>query len=117
MRNMELTEKTKQSELDEIERKILIKLFGKESIPDKTAILFKMLNIDPNKYINDFETKLSPMMNDNGSINGETFKKIIMFTKYKDLISVIDIPDSNFYLSEHISLLIKTFIPGGSKNV
>lgn len=113
MRIMEISDKTKQTELDEIERKILIKLFGKDCIPNKSAILLKMLNIDPNKFINAFENKLSPMMNDNGTINGETFKKIIMFTKYKDLLSIVDIPDSDFYLSEHINSLIKTFIPGG----
>lgn len=103
----------KQIELDQIERKIIVKFFGKETIPDKTAVLFNILNIDPNKYIKIFENRLSPMLNAEGKINGLTLKSIIQFSKYKDISKVIDIPDSDFFLSDYIDLLIKTFIPGG----
>lgn len=104
---------TVQDELDKIERKILIKLFGKESIPDKTAVLFNLFGIDPNKYIRLFEEKVKPLMKPDGSVDGAMLKKIVLFSKYKGIAEVISIPDGDFFLSEHIESLIKTFIPGG----
>ena len=107
---------TKQDELDRIERKIIIRLFGKEAIPDKTAVLFNILNIDPNKYIKMFEKKLSPMLNNDGTVSGSMLRKIIQFSKYRDILDVVQIPDEDFYLSSHIDSLIHTFIPGGNSN-
>lgn len=107
---------TKQDELDRIERKIIIRLFGKEAIPDKTAVLFNILNIDPNKYIKMFEKKLSPMLNNDGTISGAMLRKIIQFSKYRDILDVVQIPDDDFYLSGQLDSLIKTFIPGGKSN-
>ncbi len=106
----------KQEELDRIERKIIIRLFGKETVPDKPAVLFNILNIDPNKYIKMFEKKLSPMLNNDGTVSGAMMRKIIQLSKYRDILGVVQIPDEDFYLSGHIDSLIKTFIPGGKNN-
>lgn len=114
----EYTEKAdaKQEELDRIEKIVIIKLFGKETIPDKTAVLFNILNIDPNKYIKMFENRLSPMLDNDGKISGTVLRKVIQFSKYKDISRIIDIPDSDFFLSDYMESLITTFIPGGKNN-
>lgn len=54
------------------------------------------------------------MLNAEGKINGLTLKSVIQFSKYKDISRIIDIPDGDFFLSDYIDLLIKTFIPGGN---
>lgn len=104
-----------QNELDTIESKILTKLFGKTSIPDKTAVLFRLFGIDPNQYIHKFEEKIKPIMKSNGMIDAALLKKIIFLSKYKDIIQIINIPDADFYLSEYIESLIKILLPGEKK--
>lgn len=108
---------SKQDELDLIEQKILVKLFGKTCIPEKTGKLLNILNINPNSIINNFESKLRPLMNDDGRINGKTIKQVLSLTKYKDLCSIITIPDEDFLPSDYFDSLLNIFIPGGKINV
>lgn len=104
-----------QNELDKIESKILIKLFGQTAIPDNSAVVLKLFGIDPNTYIHLFEEKIKPIMKPNGTLDGKLLKKIISFSKYKDAAQIFNIPDSDFFLSDYIEPLFKKFIPGGNK--
>lgn len=101
-----------QNELDTVEKRILITLFGSETIPNSTAIGLKLLNINPNEYIQKFENTLIPLMKKDGRIDGKMFKKVIQMTKYRDLLEYIPIPDDDFLLSEIIFTLLSKFIPG-----
>lgn len=101
-----------QNELDKIEKHILISLFGKESIPEPTAITFKLMNINPNKYIQKFENFMQPLMKENGQIDGKILKKIIQFSKYKNIFESFSIPDTDFYLSDMCITILQKIIPG-----
>lgn len=104
-----------QNELDKIESKILIKLFGQTAIPDNSAVVLKLFGIDPNKYIHLFEKNIKPIMKPDGSLDGKLLRKIISFSKYKDATQIFNIPDSDFFLSDYIEPLFKKIIPGGNK--
>lgn len=106
-----------QNELDKIEEKILIILFGSVKIPESTAIALRLANINPNVYINKLESLLQPVMLDDGKIDGSMLKKLVSVTKYRDILSVLTIPDCQFFLSEIVNSLIYSLIPGVMKNV
>lgn len=103
-----------QLELDTIEKQILIFLFGQEVIPNTSATLLSIAGINPNSLINEFETKLSPFMNENGTINGDFIKKMLLITpKFRKFESIINtFPSDDFYLSSKIYDIIKIFFPG-----
>lgn len=101
-----------QTELDAVEKRILITLFGSEIIPNSTAIGLKLLNINPNTYIQKFESTLIPVMKKDGKLDGKMLKKIIQVTKYRDILDYINIPDDDFLLSEMIFTILRSFIPG-----
>lgn len=101
-----------QNELDTVEKRILITLFGSETIPTSTAIGLKLLNINPNDYIQKFENTLIPVMKKDGKIDGKTLKKIIQVTKYRDILDYVFLPDDDFLLSEIIFTILEKFIPG-----
>lgn len=98
-----------QNELDKIEKKVLIKLFGKETIPNKTAMLLSFLGINPNEYIKKFESTLKPIMKSNGAIDGPLLKNLISFTKFKEIINIVEIPNTDFFLSDYMESLINDF--------
>lgn len=101
-----------QNELDKIERRILISLFGSETIPEPTAIFLKMFNVNPNDYINKFENFISPFMNDLGMVDGTTLRKILSVSRYSEVTKYLNIPNTDFYLSDVINSAIIKFIPG-----
>lgn len=100
-----------QNELDVIERRILILIFGSETIPEKTAVLLKLLKINPNDYIRKFENRLLPLMTESGDINGVMLKALIALKK-PSLCSIIDIPDGNFRFSSMMSQIVGSLLPG-----
>lgn len=105
--------KSQQLELDTIEKQVLILLFGSETIPDTTGTILSMYGINPNSLIREFEQRVSPFMNENGSINGNFIKKILLITpKYKKILNYIDIPDDDFFLSNKVFDIIKAILPG-----
>lgn len=101
-----------QNELDTIEKRILITLFGSENIPNSTAIGLKLLNINPNDYIHKFENTLTPIMKKDGKLDGKMLKKVIQVSKYRDILEYVSIPDDDFLLSEIIFTVLRNFIPG-----
>lgn len=105
-----------QSELDKIESKILILLFGSVAIPEKTSIALKMANVNPNEYIQMFENFMQPILKEDGQVDGIMLKKLIQFTKYKDVVNLFAIPDTDFFLSEIIENIITSIFPGVNKN-
>lgn len=105
--------RTVQSELDGIESKLLKMLFGKECLPDKTALILSMFGINPNVYIKKFEEKAKVFMKEDGSFNGALFKKVIQLSKYSKITDILSIPETDFFLSDYIESLVKTFFPGG----
>lgn len=104
--------KQQQNELDTVEKRILITLFGSESIPDSTAIGFKLLNINPNDYITKFENIMIPIMKKDGKLDGKMLKKIIQFSKYRDMLDFVSFPEDDFLLSDIIYTVLRNFIPG-----
>ena len=105
--------KQQQNELDTIEKQILIALFGQDTIPDSTGLLFNIFGINPNKMIKEFEELICPIMNDDGSVSGNFLKKIISISpKYRDILSFVKIPDGDFLVSNIIFEIISVFIPG-----
>lgn len=94
-----------QNELDDAERFVLKKIFGKESIPDKTANVMQALKIDPNAYVKKFESKISPFMDDDGLVDGKAIKTMLKVWK-PSLVDLLDIPDDFFNLSIYLENLI-----------
>lgn len=104
--------KQQQNELDTIERRILICLFGSENIPNSTAIGLRILNINPNDVIKKFENKMIPIMKKDGRIDGKILRKIIQFSKFSELTEFLNLPDEDFLLSDLICSIVSSFIPG-----
>lgn len=106
-----------QRELDTIEKQVLVCLFGSESIPDATGLVFGIMGINPNSIIKEFEALMLPIMNEDGSINGSLLKKVIgIYPKYKKILQFVDLPEDNFFLSNKIYDIVNIFFPG-VKNV
>ena len=99
-------------ELDNIEEKILTILFGSVNIPETTAIALRIAKVNPNIYINKLESILLPIMQENGKINGILLKKLLMMSKYREIISYFVIPDSDFLLSDIVNDVVGKIIPG-----
>lgn len=104
--------KLQQIELDKVEKHVLITLFGKEAIPEKTSIALRMMNINPNDIIKKFENLMIPIMKDDGIIDGKMLKKILQISKYNEIAHLFTIPDADFFLSDIYITAIKDFIPG-----
>lgn len=104
--------KQQQNELDKVEKRILIALFGKEDIPEKTAIALRMMNINPNDIIRKFENTIIPVMKEDGIIDGKILKKILQMSKYYEITHIFTIPDADFYLSDICLSSLKDIIPG-----
>lgn len=103
--------KLQQAELDRIERKILIIIFGSEDIPETTAGILNAFSINPNIYIRDLENKLIPIMKDNGDIDGVLLNKMIRMWK-PNLADYINLPSETFRLSDRINQLVSLLLPG-----
>lgn len=103
--------KLQQTELDRIEKHILIMLFGQEEIPEPTAEIIKALNINPNDYIKKMENKLIPVMKENGDMDGVLLNKMIRLWK-PNLADLLNIPSNTFRLSEKICSFISVIFPG-----
>ena len=101
-----------QNELDKIEKLVLITLFGKESIPESTSVIFRLMKINPNNYIEKFENMMIPIMNDDGLIDGKMLKKLLYLSKYNEFINLFSIPDKDFYLSDIAVSIVQNFLPG-----
>lgn len=106
-----------QKELDLIESKILITLFGSTNIPETTSIALRMANVNPNQYIEIFENFTTPIMKEDGKIDGALLKRVIQMSKYKDVVNLFTIPDTDFYLSEVIERIICSLFPGVTNGV
>lgn len=104
--------KKQQAELDKIENNILILLFGSKYIPESTAIIFKMFDINPNTYIQLFEKNLVLIMDEEGYVNGHKLIQLLKFSKFNEILNVLDIPSYPFLLSNNISNYIAKLIPG-----
>lgn len=103
--------KLQQMELDRIEKHILVMMFGQEQIPDTTAGLMTVFNVNPNSYIKEFEKKLLPVMKENGDIDGTLLNKVIRLWK-PQVADIIKIPYESFRLSDSIGRYIQLFFPG-----
>lgn len=104
--------KAQQNELDNVEKHILITLFGSENIPNSTATGLKLLQINPNEYINKFENLLTPIMKKDGKLDGKMLKKLMQMSKYREMLDYIHVPDDDFLLSDIICTLMSKFVPG-----
>jgi len=104
--------KIQQNELDTCERRILISLFGNETIPELAATGLRILQINPNEIINKFEKLIIPMMTDEGKIDSKICKRILRCSKFGDILEFISLPDDNFYLSDVIVKILGNIIPG-----
>lgn len=103
----------KQRELDTVEKQILVSLFGSEKIPDATGFLFSVFGINPNNLIKEFESFMIPIMNEDGSIDGSLIKKMLsVYPKFRKVLSFIEIPEGEFFLSDKIFQFINVFLPG-----
>lgn len=103
--------KLQQTELDRIERKILITIFGSEEIPETTAGILRVFNINPNVYIRELENKLIPVMKENGDIDGTMLTNMIRLWK-PHLVDYLNLPSENFRLSDKMNNFISLFFPG-----
>lgn len=61
----------RQNELDLAEERVLTNLFGSTTPDAKTQWLLKFLDIDINDIIQNFESIMKPIMDDNGLVNAE----------------------------------------------
>lgn len=85
----------RQNELDLAEERILTNLFGSTTPVAKTQWLLKFLDIDINDIIQNFESIMKPIMDDNGLVNAELAKSLTA-TKFPLLSNIL--PTSNFRL-------------------
>ena len=85
----------RQNELDLAEERVLTNLFGSTTPDAKTQWLLKFLDIDINDIIQNFESIMKPIMNDNGLVNAELAKSLTA-TKFPLLSNIL--PTSNFRL-------------------
>ena len=92
----------KQSELDLAEARLLTLVFGSTEIDAKTEWLLKFLNIDINKYIQNFENLIKPLMLDNGLVDAGLARSL-MSAKYPVLSNII--PSQNFRLVDVVDSL------------
>lgn len=95
----------KQLELDRTEETVLRALFGENY---KNSPNFKLLEaFKPGmvqRYINRFESFVSPFLNDDGSVNVYMLKQALS-AKYPQVKEIV--PDSNFMLSDLSNQIIK----------
>lgn len=87
----------KQNELDIAEEKLFNYVFGSTTPDAKTQWLLKFLDIDINKYIQDFENFMKPLMDDQGLVDAELTKSLVA-SKHPVLANII--PNKNFRLVE-----------------
>lgn len=92
----------KQNELDKAEERLFITLFGGTELDAKTQWLLKYLNIDINKYIQNFENVVKPLMLDNGMVDANLAKSLVS-SKYPLLSNMV--PSSNFRLVDVVDTL------------
>lgn len=85
----------RQNELDLAEERVLTNLFGSTTPDAKTQWLLKFLDIDINDIIQNFESIMKPIMDDNGLVNAELAKSLTA-TKFPLLSNIL--PTSNFHL-------------------
>lgn len=104
--------KQQQNELDKVEKRILIALFGKEDIPERTAIALRMMNINPNDIIRKFENIIIPIMKEDGIIDGKLLNKLLRMSKYFEITHIFTIPDADFCLSDICLTSLKGILPG-----
>ena len=92
----------KQSELDLAEARLLTAVFGTTEINTETQWLLKFLNIDINKYIQNFESLVKPLMLDNGKVDASMMRSLVS-SKYPVLSNII--PTTDFRLVEVVDIL------------
>ena len=85
----------KQNELDIAEERLLNYVFGSTTPDSKTQWLLKFLDIDINKYIQDFENFMKPLMDDQGLVNAELTRSLVS-SKHPMLANMV--PNNNFRL-------------------
>lgn len=96
----------RQNELDLAEERILTNLFGSITPDAKTQWLLKFLDIDINDIIQNFESIMKPIMDDNGLVNAELAKSLTA-TKFPLLSNIL--PTSNFRLVDAADGVINIF--------
>lgn len=96
----------RQNELDLAEERILTNLFGSTTPDAKTQWLLKFLDIDINDIIQNFESIMKPIMDDNGLVNAELAKSLTA-TKFPLLSNIL--PTSNFRLVDAADGVINIF--------
>lgn len=102
----------KQNELDLAEEKLLIAVFGSTEPDAKVQWLLKFLDIDLNKYIQNFENVMKPLMNDNGLVNANALQSVVSL-KFPTLSKAL--PSQDFRLSdttEQLLTIVKELIYG-----
>lgn len=96
----------RQNELDLAEERVLTNLFGSTTPDAKTQWLLKFLDIDINDIIQNFESIMKPIMDDNGLVNAELAKSLTA-TKFPLLSNIL--PTSNFRLVDAADGVINIF--------
>lgn len=99
-----------QMELDVAEKKILILLFGQTTIPEQTAKILNCFKINPNDYIKKFETKVEPILCDDGRVNGKLLASMMKVWK-PELSDLIKLPKDNFRLVDVIEPIAEALFP------
>lgn len=94
-----------QMEVDEFEKIILKRLFGRTEIPDSTAMILKALRIDPNHYIREFEERIEPFLKETGECDGQFLKRTLKVWK-PGIARIIDIPEQDFRLQDFADTLL-----------
>lgn len=67
----------KQTELDIAEELIFNKLWGGVELDATSKFILNALNIDINDYIQAFENRIKPFMNEKGLVNGSLLRQAV----------------------------------------
>lgn len=67
----------KQAELDKAEELIFNKLWGGTELDATSKFILNALNIDINDYIQAFENRMKPFMNEKGLVNGLLLRQAV----------------------------------------